>query len=200
MNVRLSCRIALATLGLCALAACACKTPPAEPPKPAATSMMQKMDTNGDGRATREEFTAFFVARFKVMDANGDGKLSREEFSSALIGLYKAMDVDGDGKVSLRETLVWYAGGEGTEPGRPAAAPVFKAADLNADGMLTDEEFRQLARAVFAAWDADADGVATLTEMRTHIDLRFKAADLDGDGYLSMDEFLAHWTGEPPRK
>ena len=28
--------------------------------------MMQKMDTNADGKVTREEFTAFFVARFLV--------------------------------------------------------------------------------------------------------------------------------------
>jgi len=194
MTLHPSRRIVLAVLSLCALTVCGCKTPPAAPARPAASGMMQKMDTNADGKVTREEFTAFFVARFKAMDADGDGKLSREEFTGALLGLYKVMDIDADGKVSLRETLVWYAGSDA--PGSTtAAAPVLAAADLDGDSALTDDEFRALARAVFAAWDADRDGATTFAEMQAHLDKRFKGADLNGDGYLSLDEFLAHWTG-----
>lgn len=38
-----------------------------------------KMDANGDGIVTREEFNAVAMARFARMDANGDGTFSQEE-------------------------------------------------------------------------------------------------------------------------
>ena len=48
----------------------------------------KKMDKNGDGSVTTEEFreaqSAELEARFKGMDANNDGKVTQEEFKGAL--------------------------------------------------------------------------------------------------------------------
>ena len=41
-----------------------------------------KIDTNGDGAVSREEFLAVAAERFSKMDADGNGSLSKEEMKS----------------------------------------------------------------------------------------------------------------------
>ena len=41
-----------------------------------------KVDTNGDGFISEEEFLAKAKARFKKLDDNGDGQISREEMKT----------------------------------------------------------------------------------------------------------------------
>jgi hypothetical protein len=40
---------------------------------------MNKMDTNGDGEVSKDEFMAHKEMRFMMKDKNGDGKLTTEE-------------------------------------------------------------------------------------------------------------------------
>jgi len=51
-------------------------------PKPEAKDhhgFMQRMDTNGDGKITAEEFAAAGDQMFTKLDKNGDGKLAKDE-------------------------------------------------------------------------------------------------------------------------
>jgi hypothetical protein len=41
--------------------------------------MFEKMDTNGDGVMSHEEFSAKAEERFKMMDADSDRKITKEE-------------------------------------------------------------------------------------------------------------------------
>ena len=41
--------------------------------------MMKRLDTNGDGAVSKEEFLAGANERFAKMDRNGDGKLTQED-------------------------------------------------------------------------------------------------------------------------
>lgn len=59
----------------------------AEPAGPKRSDRFKQMDTNGDGRITREELDARRTARFDMLDVNHDGKLSAGEVSNARAAL-----------------------------------------------------------------------------------------------------------------
>ncbi len=67
-------------------------------------------DSNKDGKISRDEFAAVFVARFYYFDANKDGKVSTEEFKAGHEKLMKDMDTNKDGSLSVDE----FAGLPGT--------------------------------------------------------------------------------------
>jgi Ca2+-binding EF-hand superfamily protein len=45
--------------------------------------MMEKVDTNGDGMVSRDEFMAKHEAKFNEMDADNDGNLTKDEMKAA---------------------------------------------------------------------------------------------------------------------
>ena len=61
---------------------------PAAAPHPGQSSHMLKMDTNHDGKISRDEFRAASEKRseehFKRMDANGDGFIDKAEMQAAV--------------------------------------------------------------------------------------------------------------------
>jgi hypothetical protein len=102
------------TLTLCALAICSAfilraadepKKPggPGGKPKMTGEEIFKKLDTNGDGSISKDEFMAGPRAkedpakaeeRFKMLDKNSDGKITLEEFKAAAPG----KGGKGDGK------------------------------------------------------------------------------------------------------
>jgi len=143
---------------------------------------------------------------FKKLDTNGDGVLSLDEFKASPLGqrdaakaeeIYHKMDVQADGKVTLEEFKAF----------RPDWNPeqAFKKLDTNGDGVLSLDEFKAgplaqenpaKSEAVFHKMDANADGKVTLEEFKAfrhawNPDDIFKKLDTNGDGVLSLDEFKA---------
>lgn len=91
-----------------------------EPPKgkgerggnrPAPAEMLEKFDTNKDGKLDKDERKAAFEARkaemIKKFDKDGDGKLNEDERKAAgqarKAEMLKRFDKDGDGKLSEDE-------------------------------------------------------------------------------------------------
>ena len=104
-------------------------------------AMLEKADTDGDGRISRAEFVAARTANFAKFDRNGDGVITRDDFSSILKfrpqaatridAMMAEMDTDHDGKVTRAEF---------------ATAPtlLFDRADANHDGFVDKAELTQL--------------------------------------------------------
>jgi Ca2+-binding EF-hand superfamily protein len=143
---------------------------------------------------------------FKKLDTNGDGFLSLDEFKASPLGkrdaakaedVYKAMDTKADGQVSFEEFKSF----------RPAWNPerAFRKIDANNDGFLTLDEFKvgpmaqknpSKAEEIFNKMDTNSDGKVSLEEFTAfHHQWNpaelFKKIDANGDGFLSLDEFKA---------
>jgi hypothetical protein len=99
------------------------------------TLIIERIDTNKDGKITKEEIAAFDGDSLKKYDANGDGALSLDEFDAffrdltrpVTVRAFQFVDKDGDAKVTLDEFSL---------PGDR----LVKALDRNGDGTLDANE------------------------------------------------------------
>lgn len=108
---------------------------------------VMRYDTNKDGIVDRAEWKAGQEARFKRLDANGDGKLTQDEFFARTPAVgnsvlpsdlqagrqsayFQRLDADKDGVVTLVEFMA-------------QAERNFARCDLNKDGRIDTAECRQ---------------------------------------------------------
>ena len=102
------------------------------------------------------------TAHFETLDSNKDGLVSKSEYESS--GLFAQMDANDDNRISADE-LEAILGPQ--LDGTPSAADRIRVADGNADGELTDEEFRRNAEMQFGRIDGNSDGYLDLAEMKS---------------------------------
>lgn len=143
--------------------ALAADAPAATPQRPA------KLDSNNDGFIDRTEAAASprLLARFDQLDTNKDGKLSREEMPRGKHGRRGSsrgrgeqlakLDVDKDGRISREEAKA-----------DPRLAGRFERMDVNKDGYLDKADralrMKQHRDAWFAASDTNNDGQLSKAE------------------------------------
>ncbi|NHA13705.1 EF-hand domain-containing protein [Thioalkalivibrio sp. XN279] len=81
--------------------------------------MMQRIDADGDGKITLEEFKAPQEGRFAMLDVNGDGVIDKEEFGARRMARFAERDADGNGVLEGDELAARGPGrGEGRGEGR----------------------------------------------------------------------------------
>ena len=79
---------------------------------------LQRMDSNGDGRVSPDEYLQWMLYAFDKMDRNGDGVLeaaeqpggrgksiSREEQRQVILARFARQDANSDGYLSARELM-----------------------------------------------------------------------------------------------
>jgi Ca2+-binding EF-hand superfamily protein len=92
-------KIAFALCALLLAGGLTLKAADADKPKMDPEALFKKLDTNGDGSISKEEYMASPQAkkdatkageRFAKLDKDGDGKLTLEEFKAGMMGKKKA--------------------------------------------------------------------------------------------------------------
>jgi Ca2+-binding EF-hand superfamily protein len=121
-------------------------------------------------------------AGIKRLDTDGDGRLSRQEHAAAAQKMFEAMDADHDGKVTAAEMGNAEAHMKGRRPSRSmkaanmTAADKIKLSDRNHDGVLTLDEHLNAASLNFDKMDRDKNGQLSSTELAVgHGQLTHKA-------------------------
>jgi len=162
----------------------------ASPPAPGAHSnffqrMLQKMDTNGDGRISLDEYLAAAGARFKSVDSQHKGSIDAADIASSKVaiaridrraqGMVKRLDTAGNGYVTLDEFTA-------------AAQQRFARLDKNGDGKLTADELtaRGWGRGGNGQGNAQASGKFAQAAQQ-----RFDKLDANHDGVVTADEYVA---------
>lgn len=109
-----------------------------EPRGPRAEKMMEHLDTNKDGKISREEFEAGRPdGKFADFDKDGDGALSKEEYQAMFMAraqkmadrTFDRLDANKDGKIDASER-------------QAHQDAMFKRLDKNGDGVITADELR----------------------------------------------------------
>jgi Ca2+-binding EF-hand superfamily protein len=179
-----------------------------------AASMFRRLDWNGDGKLTLDEFVAPQRARFQMMDRDGNGAVSCAPVRAA--GFDGAPPPDaaapppgapqegGDARGrhrGWRGGRGWggFGGGFGRGGGGFGGRARFcDEADVGRDGKVTRAEFDQV---MLKQFQAATGGAATMSQAQFIADLSkdyakmndrmFKRLDKDGDGKLSLAEYAA---------
>jgi len=174
-----------------------------------ATALVKHIDTAGNGYITRDQFTAAAQKRFAKLDKNGDGKLTLDEFhvqhfprvgaqldeSGGGHGAKRAqarfdrLDTNHDGFVTADE----YIAGASAEFAKldPQNTGKVTAQQLAASPHAVERD-NALAQHIVKKLDTNGDGVVSLDEYLAGAKTRFSRFDKNGDGYITADEVPAH--------
>ena len=150
--------------------------------------MLQKMDTNGDGRISLDEYVAAATARFQAADAQNKGSVTAADLAASpdaikrdqkIAGfVVKHLDTAGKGYVSPDDFVA-------------AAKTRFARMDARGDGKLTiDELTGPGAGRVHAkfAQDASPDVQQKVANFKQK---KFDRIDTNHDGVITQDEYVA---------
>ena len=149
----------------------------------------QRLDRDGDGQVTVEEFNFASDRRFNRLDRDGSGELTIPAPGD------NASQADGD----TTEPAGPRAERRGARHGSPHAARLMERYDGNADGKITRAEFDEVRAALFGKADTDGNKSVSLEEFVTvwqemnneRMVRGFQRYDTNGDLTITREEYTA---------
>ena len=153
--------------------------------------LMHKIDTDGDGMVSKDEWLAFHEKVFAMLDKYKSGNVNAKEFISPTGGdlsgiatggfarglrtkaMMHKIDTDGDGMVSKAEWLAFQE-------------KVFATLDKNKNGNVDAKEFISSTGGDVASFATGGYAKGLRTPEMMH------KIDTDGDGMVSHDEYIAY--------
>ncbi len=165
-------------------------------------AMIERLDTDKNGKVSLDEAKASASAAFKAFDTDGNGAISKDEikarraaFKEARKAVHNAAEADKD---KARDAM--RAGGPYMLPG---AGKRFDRTDADKSGTLSEAEVLASAEKMFERRDSNKDGAIDTADARPgkgkwhhgkRAEHMLKRLDADKDGKLSKDEMLARAT------
>ncbi len=144
--------------------------------------MLQKMDSNGDGRISLDEYLAASSARFKSLDSQNKGSIDAADIAGSKVAIaridhranamVKHLDTAGNGYVTQDEFIA-------------AAQKRFARLDKKGDGKLTPDELTA------PRWGRSAAQGGQSRPLPPAAQARFAKADTNHDGVVTLDEYVA---------
>ncbi len=142
----------------------------------------QRLDRDGAGAVTIEEFNAASDRMFNRLDRDGNGELTKPVKGESA-GAKK-----GQGKMAKRG---------GSRHGGRGAERLMEQFDVDKDGKITRAEFDEVRLSLFSGADADGNQAVTLEEFVTvwqdmnsdRIVRGFQKLDADGDLKITQEEY-----------
>jgi len=175
--MRIADRLCPARLGPCLLLAALIVLLPVAAASAAdepATPAFKRLDRNGDGTVTFEEFVASSDSRLAGMDRNGDGNIGRDEFMAfhdaedqrRVDRVFAALDTKKAGRLTAAQL-------QGAEAQR------LLRCDLDKDGAITRVEYLDCRHRIAERW----------------MQRIFAKFDRNGDGFIGREERVAALRG-----
>ncbi len=153
---------------------------------PRAERMFERMDTDGDGRVSREDARTFAAARFARLDTNSDGQVTKDERHAGRKARQSEriaqMDTNGDGLISQADMMA---------AAQDRAARRFARLDTDGDGFIsvadmTEKRVRHHRKRGESR--GGKRGPITQAMMEERVLKRFTRLDTDGDGIITMED------------
>lgn len=129
-----------------------------------AARMMDRLDTDKDGKLSQDEMLARATRTFERLDTDKNGEVTKAEVNAR-------REAFRDARKAFREVKA--TEGEARDAARAA---------------LRDARIDRMGLRMFERADADKNGTLTKAEMETAAAAMFKQRDRDGDGFITPDE------------
>ncbi|MFA6293098.1 MAG: EF-hand domain-containing protein [Victivallales bacterium] len=180
--------------GFCIMAQDSSKTAAAPAKSP---DTFKKIDRNGDGKISNDEYQSYWLDVFGVIDLSKDGKISEGEIKARADKRVAEIDRNKDGGLT-RDEFLTLPKPEGKLPEKTGTgASRYAQADINADGSITLQEYYFILSDRFDRTDKNRDGKIDGSEAKDMLLDAFRSADMDKDGIVTKEEWLAYWVGTP---
>ncbi|MDA4844251.1 EF-hand domain-containing protein [Hoeflea poritis] len=158
----------------------------------------QRLDRDGDGAVTVEEFDTASERMFNRLDRDGNGELTRPAHGEKAGAKKDGAKKEG-AKSGQRGHGKKMAKRGGSHRGGPGASQLMERFDTDKDGKITRAEFDQVRTALFGNADADNNQSVSLEEFATvwqdmnneRIVRGFQRYDTNGDLSITLEEYTA---------